>query len=803
MSGARDRTVSLQSSVLKQLACLALAGAATLVAVSAAVADYSNTPLYTSSDNAIDTFFARNLSSSTKNIGPYAVPVEGGAQAAEYANLIAAHTSDSITALTEVYNASVAARLMPSFGGGAFGAWPLPSTGAMSDGRKLTRTFGGGSLDTQFLHLVGDVGNSEPPATYYVRWATWSAYGSVDCSPFGLTSCWRLVDTGSCSAGGGYWYGTYLASSNHYGSCGSANAATMVSDEAQWASSVAHAVGAHVYHVPTGACGGACPYAWLDPSQDRFAVWLSPAEMGRLIQVDDWETYTNQSIESPNGLPSYAIPTGIGATDFTNARHALDPAYSPVTGLGADAFNHAQDAADYPDDPAYNGPMTSDETINDAAAAVPMTPSGPLAPGSYPTELWNSSEVGNETGLEVVSGADPGTAAVTGAVQDAATGLPLTDATVTMDSGSTTVTTATSASGAFSFSDLPATLYTLTVTAPSYGDYTLLNESLGADEQYEVTANMTASAQSFDEPGPVAQTQEQVNKQPGTAYSSTRVPPSIRVGIYPLQADCSRSSDTLQAVKNYSFDYYVLRVAYQEVNVLHLNETGMKAFLALDQNYGWFHKTSGGTYDIENSTNRQCFRPERFVPRQWHIWLQDVLDERIVSDSGTLLQTNFLAGDPLVECPDPTVPSGYASQYSIQGLSEGTGTCSLQTDWRSIGTYFYPGSQFVNGDVPTVPLGSATVADGQITFTYSSTQYGQNVAWWFSIERQKSDGTWARVGLTKWRSSTRSVQASFTYTPPDGCYRYRVRAGNPVGYSAPGGVVSAKGGYSTSGECKP
>jgi hypothetical protein len=107
MSGGKRVTQGCpQPSALRRAVSLVFIALIALVAAGAAVADYSSTPLYTSPDSAIDAFFARNLSSSAKSIGGYLVPVESGAQATEYANLIAAHSTRSITALTELYDAS-------------------------------------------------------------------------------------------------------------------------------------------------------------------------------------------------------------------------------------------------------------------------------------------------------------------------------------------------------------------------------------------------------------------------------------------------------------------------------------------------------------------------------------------------------------------------------------------------------------------------------------------------------------------------------------------------------------------------
>jgi hypothetical protein len=100
----------------------------------------------------------------------------------------------------------------------------------------------------------------------------------------------------------------------------------------------------------------------------------------------------------------------------------------------------------------------------------------------------------------------------------------------------------------------------------------------------------------------------------------------------------------------YPFDYYILRVANEEVTTVNggkYNDVGAKAFFALAQNYAWLRKTnaSGRSYDVVNSTNDQCFRESRSVSNsRWHLWLQTVLKDRIATGSNTLGLTSYASG---------------------------------------------------------------------------------------------------------------------------------------------------------------
>jgi large repetitive protein len=114
------------------------------------------------------------------------------------------------------------------------------------------------------------------------------------------------------------------------------------------------------------------------------------------------------------------------------------------------------------DEDALVGELSADQTPADSvdpdpnpAAPQPTTPTGVLSPGSYTTELWESSEVGNDRGLEVVSSTALGTFAMSGIVKDQTFQQPITGATVTVTVGATTLSTTTDSDGAWAVANMP------------------------------------------------------------------------------------------------------------------------------------------------------------------------------------------------------------------------------------------------------------------------------------------------------------------------------------------------------------
>ena len=435
-------------------------------------------------------------------------------------------------------------------------------------------------------------------------------------------------------------------------------------------------------------------------------------------------------------------------------------------------------------------PMTGDETVSLTPSPQPMSPTGPAPPGTFTYEEWSSGETDSENGLNVVSSTAPGTSALTGIVQDESTGNPISGATATLsaEADSPPVATTTDSGGSFAFIDMPPGAYTLMVTAPGYGSFSLIHGDYLADDYSQVTVELNATTQVYDESigsDPAALTTDLESAAPIGRH--TRVPPSIRVLLMNRDSHCNPFSST-GIVRRYQWEFYVLHVLKPEVGgVLDTNITGMRAFESIVQNFGWFHLLDDKlTFDVDDSTNYQCFRTGRgWRPRGvWRNWLQDVLDERIASTTGRIQITQYGPGSFLdSSChEDPSFPpdGNTASQRGISSLTT-LAACGPITDWRGVVDYYYTHT-VRNGTAPPNPQTSFTKFSGGITFTFKSLVAGHPVGWIYEIHRLRATG-WKRIYIKGWSRQRREVPTSYAYGPITGCSKYRIRAINPVGNS--------------------
>lgn len=478
------------------------------------------------------------------------------------------------------------------------------------------------------------------------------------------------------------------------------------------------------------------------------------------------------------------------------------------------------------DEDALVGELSADQSPADVveadpspAAPQPATPSGLLPRGSYATEVWDSSEVGNDRGLEVVSSTAGGTFATTGIVKDETLEIPIAGAAVTVTVGATSVTTTTDANGAWAVANMPSGSTDLTITAPpSYGSYQLTNSLSAADETYEQTVGLSPTALAEDgSPDTVDLTEQDqaVIQPPGTAFSQSRVPPTMRVrmlNLYPVGSPNRKNCAALpgepakddfsvyRPVKPYAFDYYVERVAYQELNSFGLNQVGMTANLALIQNYGWFHKTLGGQYDVDNSARFQCFRERRQVGSHYRRWVKDVLDKRVTTAQNKLRETRYF-GNSVRDCSDPAFPQhgDIAGQLVLAGRSEND--CPRETNWRDLVLYYYVvGTKVMPGKKPLPPSTSAVHwGSNELRINFSSTVYAKNVAWKFRVFQRQSDGSWNQFPEVKLTGSGVPSYLQLTAAQAAGTHRYRVQAWNPVAWSQISNVRGPNGSLDITG----
>jgi Carboxypeptidase regulatory-like domain len=407
---------------------------------------------------------------------------------------------------------------------------------------------------------------------------------------------------------------------------------------------------------------------------------------------------------------------------------------------------------------------------------------------TYLRTTFDDSESLVDDGVSAYASTAAGTTALTGAVlNDNGTVISGASITLTPTTGGTSLSTTSDASGTFAFVDVPVSgasqQFNLTITASGLGTYSLIKDSYEANKTYFVDAELLPQAQTFDESAPLAESTLGTRSGSGGYTSETRVPPSIKVTMYPhTSGACTRASNTPDRVRNYPWKFYVLHVAVAEIDT-RWGQPAWKANAAAIQNFAWFAKKQGADStggEIENTTNDQCFRPERKIPTDWKTWLTDVVDERIATSTDAIQQTQYRAGT--YSCNESSYPAdgNKLSQNGSRALNDNCG----YTGFRGIDEYYYTGTVKA-GNIPLTPSTSHSKANGNITFNFESTG-----GWRYNLQRYPvrcPDGTltcWDVIHNKGWNWNTHNIPKSFTYTPPGGaCYQYRVKAVNPVGDS--------------------
>jgi hypothetical protein len=422
---------------------------------------------------------------------------------------------------------------------------------------------------------------------------------------------------------------------------------------------------------------------------------------------------------------------------------------------------------------------TGDETTLSPAAPVPMSPTGPVTSG-YTTELWSADDSNTSDGLQVVSSSSSGTFALTGSVLSQTNGSAVASATVTLTcSTCSSVTTSTDAAGTFAFINMSPGAYSFTVSASGYGSYQLINDTYSGDQQYAISAELNSSNQQYDESQAPADPQNLTGTNTGY-QSQRRVPPSIRVALIPEDTQCNPTAAYVagDTILNYWWKFYILHVVGPEIGYQD-NEAETKAFMSWAQNYAWYtkiHLRTTDPYDVDETTNYQCFHPEAKVLRVWKTWLDEVLANRIANPDGTIQETPYRKGQ--LDCSDSQyyANGNLGSQLGLQALYNQCG----YTTWQSLAEYYFTGT-VVAGSVPPNPATSFSRVTGGVSFTFKSLVGSSLVGWRYVLEKKTSTG-WIVIYNRGWSTTTRSVPTTFTYHTSN-CFPYRVRATNPVGTS--------------------
>lgn len=333
-------------------------------------------------------------------------------------------------------------------------------------------------------------------------------------------------------------------------------------------------------------------------------------------------------------------------------------------------------------------PATGDDSGATPAAPVAYSASGPAAPGTYSSQTWTEEETGAAGGLSVVATTASGTFALTGVVVDEATGVPISGATVRLESdppntSATIITVTTNPAGAFAFINVPAsTTNDLLVSAVGRAAYEIANSTYDVNETYAITAVPGAEAKYFDDAKieTVDRTLAAVPEVPDYK-SETRIPPMITVGVHQnltskgWEDSCS-ASVAYHYTAVYGYRFYVLHTVWGEIKgsywpawnaTLGTFQTGPFKGAALSANaevastFGWYRRVHdidpNAGREVENTFDYQCFLPHARVPSSWHAAVEAALKQRIAGPKtadvgypyGRIINSQF-RGDPNNDC---------------------------------------------------------------------------------------------------------------------------------------------------------
>ena len=443
-----------------------------------------------------------------------------------------------------------------------------------------------------------------------------------------------------------------------------------------------------------------------------------------------------------------------------------------------------------------SGPVASDQTpaigslITDDLVTTPAATSvnGDSTAGLTSSQV-SRYYIDSPDQLQAYTSTESGTSAVTGVVVGNSDVVPGATVTLTPSSGGSATTVTTDSNGGFAFVDIPVgssgTAYTLTVAAPGYGSYTVTNDTYIPDLTYEMTVNLSAGSQSYDASQSVSQGTQNTSASGslGPYTSFHRPPPVITVAMYKQGAACTPSGS--YTVKKYPFGYYALETTASEI-VHGWPEAVVRANMLAVTNYAWYflRHPPNSTYNVDDTTDFQCFETWQKVPTSWSGWLSGVLGDSALLKSGDTEITQFRAGNK--KCSDPAFPQNgdVLSQWGSYWLNKYCG----YSYYKDIDSYYYTGT-FASNTIPPVPNTSYSRPSGAIKFNFPSqvsdgNGHTSNVAWKYTLEVYLSQPAagWYRIYDKGWDWQSRSIPTSYTHNV-GGCFPYRVSATSPVGTS--------------------
>jgi hypothetical protein len=442
------------------------------------------------------------------------------------------------------------------------------------------------------------------------------------------------------------------------------------------------------------------------------------------------------------------------------------------------------------------GPIASDQSLS-AGSLVTDTVTAPAATSvngsgtaSLTSEVVPSYYTDSPDQLQVYTSTESGTSAITGVVTGSSGEVSGATVSLAPSAGGSATTVQSDSNGGFAFVNIPigssAAEYTLTVSASGYGSYTVTNDTYLPDSTYETTVDLTTSVQSYDASQTVSQSTQNTAAAGSLApYTSTfRPPPTIKVAVYrPLGPNCTPSGSP--TVKSYPFAFYVMHVTVPEIGTS-WPETVTRANMLAQSNYAWYflRHPPNSSWNVDNTTNYQCFEPWVKVPTQFHSWLDNLLGDSSMHLNGDIQLTGYRAGS--YKCSDPNFPQNgnLLSQWGSLALNKLCG----YSYYKNIDNYYYTGS-FASSTIPPVPNTSYSRPTGGVRLNFPSqvsdgNGHTSHVGWKYTVEEYLNRPVpgWYVIYNKGWVWSSRSVPTSFTNWTSL-CLTYRVRAMNPVGVS--------------------
>lgn len=439
-----------------------------------------------------------------------------------------------------------------------------------------------------------------------------------------------------------------------------------------------------------------------------------------------------------------------------------------------------------------------DESPDTAAAPVPMSPSGLVAPGTYSTELKTSEEVALDDGLKMTSSTAPGTFAISGVVINGETAQPVAGAQVTLTlvpgiqgpmGGDKPITFLTGTDGAFAFINVPpkspSNRVDFRVTASGFGDYTITNLTASADETYLFTVELETYAQTHDD-SVVTQNNSPLppSGAAATGYPArTRVPPFIRIAKYPIDEECVKTSNNPR-VRRYPWKYYVVRVMTGEIYGSGwpggwYRQQGASAVAQAIQGFGWYARIHPNNEPVigadgNNTRDFQCMRLDRPPRPSWSGWVAGINKKRVTDPDHWEITQTFHRSGINYSCTDQTTG---LSQLGAKARDEVCGN-----SWQQIVNYYYPNNFIEDSVVPPVPQVYHNGVPGALRFHFSSWVGSTRVAWRYRLSYSTSGqpNTWRRIRTRGYSWPQGDVWEYADYTPPVGsCRFYRARAWSP------------------------